>query len=598
MSTTSTIGLIFQGSCPVADLAALMFRRLFLPPRQPRPHRRLLCLFALRRTLALPLLIRDQFTLTLPILTRIGPIFPDQCHTAARAQLPRLWPSQPLQFLLRPLFPQQSVSQASGLTSSSPAPTTDVPSGSVPTQPTGSLPDSTITGGSPGAQSTTSTILSTRTATITACPSSIPNCPASSKTTFVTTETIVVSTTVCPVTETAGAQATSTSLPAGQGASESENPGFTTSTVFTTRVATITACPASVTDCPARSKTTFLTTETIVDSTTVCPLTEVTQATSTAIPEGQASSTSETPGFTTSTIVSTRVVTITACPASVTNCPARMKTTSLTTETIVVSTTVCPVTEAAGATQTGYPSGTSAQTAGGNDNGNEGSESTISTVWSTRIATVTACPLSVTNCPLRSKTTYLTTETLAVGTTAVAVSAENTSVPSEGATVTTSVINVNPQAASTATVSSPAVTAGAESGSSGSTGGQGSGSGVEAVYTALYTMESCANGDTCTEYVSTVVTTQTNVAVAQPTMTSASYKPASGSGAQGHPAASASSAHAWPQGSQAAGASSASASSTSSAPYAVYTGGASSISQLSVLQISATLMVMLAAILA
>ncbi|KAJ5918160.1 hypothetical protein N7454_010535 [Penicillium verhagenii] len=396
------------------------------------------------------------------------------------------------------------------------------------------------------------------------------------------------------------AQATSTSLPAGQVTSESENPGFTTSTVFTTRVATITACPASITDCPARSKTTFLTTETIVDSTTVCPLTEVTQATSTKLPKGQASSTSEAPSFTTSTMVSTRVATITACPASVTNCPARMKTTSLTTETIVVSTTVCPVVEAVGATQTGSPSGSSAQTAGGNGNGNGGSESTISTVWSTRIATVTACPLSVTNCPLRSKTTYLTTETLAVGTAAVAVSAENTSVPSEGAAVTPSIINANPSAANTATVSFPAVTAGAQSGSSGSTGGQGSGSGLgaEAVYTALYTMESCANGDTCTEYVSTVVTTQTNVAVAQPTMTSASYKPASGSGAQGHPAASASSAHAWPQGSQAAGASSAYASSTSSAPYAVYTGAASSISQLSMLQISATLMVMLAAILA
>lgn len=46
---------------------------------------------------------------------------------------------------------------------------------------------------------TTSTVLSTRISTITACPSSVLNCPASSQQTFYITETVVVSTTVCPI---------------------------------------------------------------------------------------------------------------------------------------------------------------------------------------------------------------------------------------------------------------------------------------------------------------------------------------------------------------------------------------------------------------
>ncbi|PYI01505.1 hypothetical protein BO78DRAFT_16047 [Aspergillus sclerotiicarbonarius CBS 121057] len=54
---------------------------------------------------------------------------------------------------------------------------------------------------------------------------------------------------------------------------------MTTSTVFTTSTATITACPSTVTDCPASKKKTYLTTETILVSTTVCPITAVATAT-------------------------------------------------------------------------------------------------------------------------------------------------------------------------------------------------------------------------------------------------------------------------------------------------------------------------------
>ncbi|PYH94021.1 hypothetical protein BO71DRAFT_484075 [Aspergillus ellipticus CBS 707.79] len=52
-------------------------------------------------------------------------------------------------------------------------------------------------------------------------------------------------------------------------------PEYTASSIFTTQTATITACPSSVKECPAASKTTYLTTETIILSTTVCPVSEI-----------------------------------------------------------------------------------------------------------------------------------------------------------------------------------------------------------------------------------------------------------------------------------------------------------------------------------
>ncbi|KAJ5657869.1 uncharacterized protein N7484_001518 [Penicillium longicatenatum] len=461
------------------------------------------------------------------------------------------------------------------------------PSGGIPAPSGSPLPDATGAPTGSEAQSTTSTIVSTRTATITACPSATPNCPPSSKTTFVTTETVVVSTTVCPVADATQ----TTSFPAGGQASvKPEGPEFTTSTVFSTRTATITACPSSVTNCPARSKTTLLTTETIAVSTTVCPVAEATQITTPSIPGGEAPTKSEELGFTTSTVFSTRTATITACPSSVTDCPARSKTAFVTTETIAVSTTVRPITEAAGATQTSSVSASIGESAGFQGNGDEGSDSNISTIWTTRISTITACPASVTNCPLRSKTTYLTTETLAVGTTTYAAPAQATS-SSEGLSVTAPASVVDSQATKSVTT----ITTETASGPSGSTGGQ-SGSGAATMYTALYTVESCGNSGTCTEYVETVVMTQTSVA--QPTMTFSMFKPVYGSGAAGIPTASASSAHVGQQASQSSGLAAHGSSSTSSAAYAVYTGAASGSLQWSLLKIFGTAMVMLVALLA
>ncbi|PTB61475.1 hypothetical protein BBK36DRAFT_1105310, partial [Trichoderma citrinoviride] len=47
-------------------------------------------------------------------------------------------------------------------------------------------------------------------------------------------------------------------------------PQFSTSTIFTTSVRTITQCPPEVTNCPTRPKTV---TDTIAISTTICPVT-------------------------------------------------------------------------------------------------------------------------------------------------------------------------------------------------------------------------------------------------------------------------------------------------------------------------------------
>lgn len=91
-----------------------------------------------------------------------------------------------------------------------------------------------------------------------------------------------------------------------------------TTTDFLTEVVTVLDCPETVTNCPAHSKT-------------------VAHVTTNIIPVPQ----------TTSTVYSTQVKTITSCGPEVTNCPAHS--TVVKTETIAVSTTVCPVT----ATHTG-----------------------------------------------------------------------------------------------------------------------------------------------------------------------------------------------------------------------------------------------------
>jgi hypothetical protein len=94
-------------------------------------------------------------------------------------------------------------------------------------------------------------------------------------------------------------------------------------TEFSTLVYTVTSCAPEVTNCPAAST---------VVSSSVVPLT-------------------------TSTIYATTVKTIHECAETVTDCPYESKTQVVVTETIAISTTVCPVSEATPAPSHSAPGG-------------------------------------------------------------------------------------------------------------------------------------------------------------------------------------------------------------------------------------------------
>ncbi|UZP40495.1 hypothetical protein NXS19_008311 [Fusarium pseudograminearum] len=126
---------------------------------------------------------------------------------------------------------------------------------------------------------------------------------------------------------------------------------MTTSTLYTTTCYTVTKCPPEVTDCPERP---HVTTETVVIGTTVCPVTEEhptdveTMPVYTDVPKPSKPvytapvEHQTTTHLTTSTIYTTKVTTVTMCPPDVVDCPERPHTR---TETVVVGTTICPVTE-------------------------------------------------------------------------------------------------------------------------------------------------------------------------------------------------------------------------------------------------------------
>ncbi|KAH8709764.1 Endochitinase A [Beauveria bassiana] len=224
---------------------------------------------------------------------------------------------------------------------------------------------------------TTSTVYTTATRTITDCPPSVTNCPAR-----VVTETIALYTTVCPVTKTNHIPPKPTAKPS-QPTEE-----MTTSSVYTTKTYTITSCPPSVPNCPVG----HVTTETIFVSTTVCPVTKTDEA-----PKPTAKPSQPTEEMTTSSVYTTKTYTITSCPPIVPDCPVG----HVTTETIFVSTTVCPVTKTDEAPK---PTAKPIQPT---------EEMTTSSVYTTKTYTITSCPPSVPNCPVG----HVTTETKFVSTT-------------------------------------------------------------------------------------------------------------------------------------------------------------------------------------
>ncbi|SPJ84092.1 uncharacterized protein FTOL_10608 [Fusarium torulosum] len=126
------------------------------------------------------------------------------------------------------------------------------------------------------------------------------------------------------------------------------------SKVYETKRVTITSCGPEVTNCPARSTVVSTTSYPVPPKVTDAypvPPPQVTSAqqgheTSEEVPATteapEAPATTEAP-MTTSTIYSTNVKTITSCGPEVPNCPATGGTPVVVTETIAVSTTICPV---------------------------------------------------------------------------------------------------------------------------------------------------------------------------------------------------------------------------------------------------------------
>jgi hypothetical protein len=127
---------------------------------------------------------------------------------------------------------------------------------------------------------------------------------------------------------------------------------YTTSTVLTTSVYTVTSCAPTVTNCPVG----HVTTDIITLYTTVCPVsatsTNIGTATSTSTPSFSNSTGSSTittsASLTTSTIYTTDLITVTSCSSTVLHCPASLASEIIITSTRILYTTVCPV----GATQT------------------------------------------------------------------------------------------------------------------------------------------------------------------------------------------------------------------------------------------------------
>ncbi|KAL5331921.1 hypothetical protein ACEPPN_001461 [Leptodophora sp. 'Broadleaf-Isolate-01'] len=172
-----------------------------------------------------------------------------------------------------------------------------------------------------------------------------------------------VTSTTCTDTTSTPTYAPSSSKSSGGEVTYSSKPTsasttkYTTSTVCTTRVETITSCAPSVTNCPVGS----VTTKTIPLYTTVCPVTE-TEVKSTKTPIGKPTTTllpttykpTGPVKYTTSTVYTTSIYTITSCAPSVTDCPSKLG--HVTTEIIKLYTTVCPVTEKSIPVATAIPS--------------------------------------------------------------------------------------------------------------------------------------------------------------------------------------------------------------------------------------------------
>merc|ERR1712054_435775 len=141
-------------------------------------------------------------------------------------------------------------------------------------------------------------------------------------------------------------------------------------------------------------------------STTVCPVTSTSPAgyTTSSAPVKPETRNSTALSYTTSTVYSTKEVTITSCAPTVTNCPLRPGTpTAVITSTVAVSTTICPVTKSATTPAPGVHTQSASSSMPGNATVTEGT-----TVYSTY------CPVTSVHTSGSStyETTYMTWSTL------------------------------------------------------------------------------------------------------------------------------------------------------------------------------------------
>ncbi|THX75386.1 hypothetical protein D6D05_06523 [Aureobasidium pullulans] len=196
----------------------------------------------------------------------------------------------------------------------------------------------------------------------TACPPTVEDCPASQNATFLTAQTIA---------EYSIAQ---TAAPTPPSSSTTEYGGqeirYTTSTVYSTSVQTVTACPLGVVSCPASEKTTYYT-DVVLAYTTICPVsaaaisgaaTVTHAAQSASYSDMSLNSASKPPSrkisYTTSTLYSTSTQTITACVSGVKDCPASEKTVYFN-DVVKTYTTICPVLAFATEVASIYPAASS-----------------------------------------------------------------------------------------------------------------------------------------------------------------------------------------------------------------------------------------------
>ncbi|KAG8408714.1 hypothetical protein J3458_019732 [Metarhizium acridum] len=211
------------------------------------------------------------------------------------------------------------------------------------------------------------------------------------------TSTKIISTTSSTTVKTTPASSTTSSQPTATSAS-SQKP---TVSSFSERLTTASTNSGNVTttSIPSGKPTTSSATSEKLDTTSVIAAASATKSATTSSARmtssihwsnstatGTVQTTSKPVSMTTSTVYTTSVHTVTECPPTVTDCPVG----HVTTDTIALYTTVCPVSENA---QPPKPTTTKAAVM------------TTSTVYTTKTYTITECPPAVTDCPVGRVTT-------------------------------------------------------------------------------------------------------------------------------------------------------------------------------------------------